>query len=1475
MKKAISVLLCLCLVLSVFTVVPFAASAAEVTEETVGASSGTTGDCTWTLDDNGVLTISGNGNMGDYSDKYNSTLKRYVTTAPWGTDIKTVIIEDGVTSIGKYAFYNCTGLTNVTIPDSVTSIGSYAFFGCTGLTSVHITDIAAWCNIAFSISYSNPLSYAHNLYLNGVPVTNLVIPDGVTSIGSYAFRRCTGLTSVTIPDSVTSIGGYAFYNCTGLTSVTIGNSVTSIGGYAFSECIGLTSVTIPDSVTSIRGYAFEYCTGLKSVTIPDSVTSIGDCTFHRCTGLKSVTIPDSVTSIGSWAFSDCTGLTSLTIGKGVTSNGESAFEGCTGLTSVSIDAANSVYDSRENCNAVIKTSTNTLVLGCKTTVIPDSVTSIGHSAFEGCTGLTRITIPDSVTSIGSDAFSKCTGLTGINITDIAAWCSISFNNASSNPLYYAHNLYLNNELVTDLVIPDSVTSIGSWAFSDCTGLTSLTIGKGVTSIGDYAFYWCRGLTSVTIPDSVTSIGEQAFCDCAGLRSVTIPDSVTSIGREAFDDCTLLISVTIPENVTSIGKYAFSSCTGLTSVSVDAANSVYDSRENCNAIIETSTNTLILGCKTTVIPDSVTSIGDYAFCWCTSVTIPDSVKSIGSYAFRDCTGLTSVTIGNSVTSIGSSAFEDCTSLKDVYYIGTEDDWNRISIKNGNNYLLNASIHFRDKGGYVGNNAHDYSRFYDFSYSDDIWTAPHKDGTVPVEMDLGLYQDKGKLTKMDIKWSYSMFGKSSHIADNDLAIASLVLSANAYDRGRQRKTLEDLGFSKIEFYNDTGYDDINRVENVIASTVQPINGKQTNVIVIACRGSVNLQDWVSNINQQAQGFRFAAEDIKNDLLDYIETRHINTSMPTKILLTGHSRGAAAANILASIIPSDIAKKSDIFTYTFACPNTTNDAGRENYPIFNILNSGDPVTQLPIIYDACPKFGAYNIWFDKATAKDFNSYFTAVTGLNDVTYILDFPLAWCNGTFGNQYMYPFRHHSLALYLAFLLGEGIENNNSPNFNKKRISIECPVNVSVYDSTGQLLGTIKDNVADDALLANGIIPVIDGDKKYLYMTSNRDISLQLTGSDSGQMKYTVQDIDLNTGKVSEQGEFSSVALENGKTMTSAVASDIAVKDTQLYVSDGDSVLKKVSDNGEESDVVMISFDTGAGEKLRDMAAKKGDVPGELPIATLEGYGFDGWYRDKECTEAFDETQALNESITLYAAFYQSQTAYAGFTDMSYDGSKLEAGVKFEYNHLNGQLAAVLYKDDNILACSFTSVTDSDSTANFSFSVTGLSGLYELKLFCINNKGQFEHAGKTAGYDVSFYSDFLYSGNNYRRETVGDKALSLVKDGNIIVPESLNVNGQTFDGWYFDEAFMTKFDFDATDIKDTTLYAKWNMGLIGDVNGDNKVDITDATAIQRHLAEMESLSGQALALADVNSDGKVDISDATHLQMYLAEFDGIVLGKQN
>ena len=446
------------------------------------------------------------------------------------------------------------------------------------------------------------------------------------------------------------IGGI-YYDISGTTATVTRGEGSYSGNVTIPETINYNGSTY--SVTEIGENAFLGCSGLTSITIPNSVTEIRYGAFWGCKGLTSVTIPNSVTSIGSTAFYCCEGLTSITIPNSVTEIGNQAFDICSGLESIIVEAGNTRYDSRDNCNAIIETSSNTLIAGCKNTIIPNNVTSIGHFAFEGCTGLTSVTIPNSVTWIGDYAFSGCLGLTSITIpnsvTEIGGG---AFSGCSG---------------LTSVNIPNSVTEIGSHAFYWCTGLTSITIPNSVTEIRYGAFWGCTGLTSVTIPNSVTSIGKEAFYGCTGLTSISIPNSVTEIGGYAFQYCTGLTSITIPNSVTSIGSQAFEGCSGLESIIVEAGNTKYDSRDNCNAIIETSSNTLITGCKNTIIPNSVTSIGEYAFSLCTgltSITIPNSVTSIGERAFSYCYGLTSITIPNSVTEIGEGAFFYCSGLTSV-------------------------------------------------------------------------------------------------------------------------------------------------------------------------------------------------------------------------------------------------------------------------------------------------------------------------------------------------------------------------------------------------------------------------------------------------------------------------------------------------------------------------------------------------------------------------------------------------------------------------------------------------------------------------------------------------------------------------------------------------------------------------------------------------------------------------------------------
>ena len=652
-------------------------------------------------------------------------------------------------------------VTEIEIPNTITTIGMYQFEGCSSLTNVYYQGtLEDWCNISFGNDTSNPMSFAEHFYMldsnnKYYEVTEIEIPNTITTIGMYQFYGFDNVTSIIIPDSVTSIGYDAFRGCSSLENVIIPDSVTSIGEDAFSGCSSLINITIPDSVTSIGYSVFEGCSSLTSIIIPDSVTSIGASAFAGCSSLESITIPDGVTSIGYQAFRECSSLESITIPDSVTSISEGAFLNCSSLTSITIPFVGNTLDGIKNTHfgyifgasidswnsEYVPSSLKEVIITGGTSIgdeafyycrsleiitIPDSVTSIGFRAFEGCSSLTSVTIPDSVTSIGHSAFSGCISLTSIiipnNVTNFNS--SGAFSGCSS---------------LTSITIPDSVTSIGYNAFSGCSSLTSITIPDSVTSIGDYAFRGCSSLISITIPDSVTSIDEYAFYRCSLLESITLPfvgnrlngkenthfgyifgasnygynynyvpsslkeviiTGGKNIDKYAFSDCSYLTSITIPDSVTNIGEHAFIDCSSLTNVYYlgtianwcNISFNYYNSNpmeiaehfymlNNNNKYYEVTEieipNTITTigyiqfygfeNLRSITIPNSVTSIDENAFAGCTSltsVTIGNNVKSIGDFAFQVCSSLTSITIPNSVTNIGKYAFYNCSSLKSI-------------------------------------------------------------------------------------------------------------------------------------------------------------------------------------------------------------------------------------------------------------------------------------------------------------------------------------------------------------------------------------------------------------------------------------------------------------------------------------------------------------------------------------------------------------------------------------------------------------------------------------------------------------------------------------------------------------------------------------------------------------------------------------------------------------------------------------------
>lgn len=631
------------------------------------------------------------------------------------TQITSVTLQSGILKIGKYAFQECTGLKNIVIPEGVISIGSLAFRG-SGLTG----------NLVIPDSVTE---FGFTAFMDCVGITEITLGSGVRDFndnldisGSELFMGCTGLTKVTlkganatmIPDgafakctnlreviisakvkgfgigafvncenindvyysgtidqwaniyfeidrsnplyyaenfyvnnqlvteaviSSDKVDDYAFCNYDKLTSVTLLDTVIAIGESAFRGCTGLAGVTLSNELDVISYFAFSGCSLLKAITIPESLTVIGSYAFLDCVALESIVIPDSVTHMSNGVFQNCTNLTFAKIGKGVDKIGEGAFLSCSKLENLTL----SVGLKEIGASAFRHTA-------LKEIIIPDGVTYLGRLAFEQCKELNSITLPNAVINIADNVFTGTAYFNDRNNweNDVLLYIDnhlIRAENLTGNyqikegTLTIAGNAFIDCTNLTGVTIPESVKALGDSAFKDCAWLKEIVIPSGVTIIGGYAFYGCAMLSNVVIPDGVTSIEYHTFENCKALESVTIPDSVTSIDYEAFANCSSLKSIRLPDGITYLAMNAFSGCTGLT-----------------------------------------------------SIVIPNGIKRIGQSSFYGCTGLKSVVIPKGVKSIDYGAFNKCENLEAVYFLGSEAEWQAITVQPENDALKTATVYY---------------------------------------------------------------------------------------------------------------------------------------------------------------------------------------------------------------------------------------------------------------------------------------------------------------------------------------------------------------------------------------------------------------------------------------------------------------------------------------------------------------------------------------------------------------------------------------------------------------------------------------------------------------------------------------------------------------------------------------------------------------------------------------------------------------
>ncbi len=992
-----------------------------------------------------------------------------------------------------------------------------------------------------------------------------VMAETTSAEGGETSGSCGANVTWRLVDGVLTISGsgemYSYYS---------GSGNGFVPWYEYRDNIKRT--VVEEGVSTIGGCAFAECSSLTSIELPSGITTIGDLAFNGCSGLTSIELPPSVTTIGAGAFEYCSGLTSIELPSGVTTIGGLTFYHCSGLTSIELPSGVTTIGER-----TFSGCSNLISIG-----LPSKVTTIEQNAFEGCSGLTSIELPPGVRTIGAGAFWGCSSLTNMELP--------------SGITTIGYGFFAGCNSLTSIELPSGVTTIGEMAFDGCRNLTSVKLPSGVTTIGDWAFCECSSLTSMKLPSDITTIGGNAFIGCSSLTSIELPSGVTTIEYRTFSDCSKLKSIKLPSRITTIEQQAFYGCGSLTDVYYGGSESdwraitIVDGNEpltsatlHC-ALNDSESDGLKWGLDANgVLTISGTGkMADYhepdsPAPWngqrdqIKTIVISQGVASIGASAFSGCTNLTEITIPKSVVSIGDSAFSGCENLARVRFLGSKEQLESIIVGTDNEPYYKASRSWIEGGS---------------NDPDD------SDPTLAVQRRSFAFSDPPTVWS-DWGWNYILERNSTEYI-HEISTVALVLSAAAE---RSQSDIESIlagnQFGVDADLTTTVNDDSSPYNPACTFAHKTINngGKTEHIIIIVGRGTSSFADGVTDYCSITDNFRITANNIWLEFATWLNEKEIGGEKlasvigngNVKFFVTGHSLGGAVANRIAYKLTQDYGHEN-VYAYTFASPPTEGQKSTYAPNIFNVLCPSDPVPYLGAFTDG--RYGD-DLWF-----------------ADSCRLPAGFPIL---GFFDNHVVESYMKHLLNIsYYRF------------QTTMKSGGGWCPVDLKIYNSFGQLVGSVTNNVVDKENVTDSVVIVLSGennDEKNFYFLRDDTYTIEFTGTSAGTLKYTIRDTYADKSRIDEK-VFTNVTLTTGKKMTSSVSvwdktnPDISVEDkidtpqVQLLVLDeNDNIVREVLPDGTGTEIPY----TGPNEVLPGDIPADGKIPDGLWIAGVaDSYTYTG-----------------------------------------------------------------------------------------------------------------------------------------------------------------------------------------------------------------------------------------------------------------------------